>query len=97
MSARIPQPCDGLRGDHDGPVRFYRTGWKCNAHSPWAEAGLDEPKPGPGMPSAAWTTPSPINDSRVADARAVASGKRRSNPQAYKAARAAVDHRKDQP
>lgn len=38
MSARVPEPCDGIRGDHDGPVRFFRTGWKCRAHSPEAEA-----------------------------------------------------------
>jgi hypothetical protein len=43
------------------------------------------------MPAAAWTTPSPLNDSRVHDARAVASGKRRSSPQTYRAAQAAVD------
>jgi len=77
---------------HDGPVRFYLTGWKCKTHSPWALAGRPEPQPGPGLPSGAWTTPSPISDSRVADARAIASGKRRSNPQAYRAAQAAVRH-----
>lgn len=92
MSARDPEPCDGLTGEHEGPVRFYRTGWKCNAHSAWAEAGQDEPKPGPGMPAGAWTTPSPISDSAVFDDRAIASGKRRSNPQAYRAAQAAVHH-----
>lgn len=91
MSARVPEPCDGSRGEHTGAVRFYRTGWKCNTHSPWALAGQPEPQPGPGMPAGAWLTPSPINDSRVHDARAVASGKRRSNPQAYRAAQAAVD------
>ncbi|MFE9448356.1 hypothetical protein [Streptomyces sp. NPDC006739] len=90
MSARVPEPCGGLTGAHDGPVRFYRTGWKCNAHSPWAEAGQDEPQPGPGMPAAAWTTPSPQSASAVFDNRAIASGKRRSSPAAYRAARAAV-------
>lgn len=93
MSARTPGPCEGLKGEHDGPVRFYVTGWKCNAHSPWAEAGRPEPLPGPGMPAGAWTTPSPLNDSRVHDARSIASGKRRSSPQAYRAAQAAVDHK----
>jgi len=93
MSARDPEPCDGLTGDHDGPIRFYRTGWKCSTHSPWAETGQDEPQPGPGMPAAAWTTPSPINDSRVADARAVASGKRRSTSATYRAAQAAVQQK----
>jgi hypothetical protein len=93
MSARASKPCDGMTGEHTGPVRFYRTGWKCNAHSPWAEQGLPEPQPGPGTPAGAWTTPSPLSDSRVHDARAIASGKRRSNPQAYRAAQAAVDHK----
>ncbi|MFH9823061.1 hypothetical protein [Streptomyces bobili] len=92
MSARTPEPCDGLTGEHTGPVRFYVTGWKCSTHSPWALAGLKEPTPGPGMPAAAWTTPSPLSDSRVHDARAIASGKRRSNPAAYRAAQAAVHH-----
>ncbi|MCX5522251.1 hypothetical protein OG342_05130 [Streptomyces bobili] len=95
MSARVPEPCDGLTGDHDGRVRFYLTGWKCDIHAPWALAGLAEPTPGPGLPAAAWTTPSPLSDSRVHDARAIASGKRRSNPAAYRAAQAAT--RKDQP
>jgi len=92
VSARTPEPCDGFTGEHTGSVRFYLTGWKCNAHSPWALAGLPEPQPGPGLPAGAWSTPSPISDSRVHDDRAVASGKRRSNPQAYRAAQAAVAH-----
>jgi hypothetical protein len=73
-------------------VRPYLTGPCCPDHTPNALRGLPEPPPGPGMPAAAWTTPSPISDSRVADARAIASGKRRSNPQAYRAAQAAVHH-----
>ncbi|MFF9758606.1 hypothetical protein ACF1G4_03395 [Streptomyces caelestis] len=73
-------------------VRQYLTGPRCPAHTPRALLGLPENPPGPGMPATAWTTPSPINDSRVADARAVASGKRRSTPNAYRAAQAAVDH-----
>jgi hypothetical protein len=74
-------------------VRAFLTGPRCPAHTPSALAGIDEPEPGPGMPAAAWTTPSPINDSRVHDARAVASGKRRSSPHAYRAAQAAVGQR----
>ncbi|MFI1702002.1 hypothetical protein ACH419_39480 [Streptomyces bobili] len=92
MSARDPEPCDVPRGDHDGDPRFYATGWKCDRHAPWAQAGLAEPEPGPGLPAGAWTTASPISDSRVHDDRAVASGKRRSSPQAYRAAQAAVHH-----
>jgi DNA-binding NarL/FixJ family response regulator len=30
----VPEPCDGVNGEHAGPVRFYRTGWKCSAHAP---------------------------------------------------------------
>jgi hypothetical protein len=75
-------------------IRHFLPGYRCPAHTPRALEGLPEVEPGPGLPAGAWSTPSPINDSRVHDARAVASGKRRSNPNAYKAARAAVD-RKD--
>jgi hypothetical protein len=90
MSSRIPQPCDVPNGAHTGELRFYISGWKCDAHAPWAVKGLPKPQPGPGLPAAAWTTPSPLSDSRVHDVRAVASGKRRSTPQAYRAAQAAV-------
>lgn len=71
-------------------VRRFLPGFACPAHTPNALRGLPEVPPGPGYPAGAWTTPSPISDSRVHDARAVASGKRRSSPQAYRAAQAAV-------
>jgi len=71
-------------------VRPYLTGPRCPAHTPRALQGLKENEPGPGMPASAWTTPSPLSDSRVHDARAIASGKRRSHPNAYRAAQAAV-------
>ncbi|WP_151480650.1 hypothetical protein [Streptomyces albicerus] len=93
MSARDPEPCDGLTGDHAGPVRFYLTGWKCNTHSPWAEAGQHEPQPGYGPPPNT-LPPSPIAASAVFDQKAIATGKRRSNPHTYRAAQAAVN-RKD--
>lgn len=48
MNGRATEPCDVPRGDHDGEVRFYVTGWKCDAHSPWAAKGLAQPAPGPG-------------------------------------------------
>ena len=57
-------------------VRLYLTGDRCPAHTPRALQGLDEIPPGPGLPATAWTTPSPLNDSRVHDNQAVASGKR---------------------
>src|SRR5690606_40413569 len=43
-------------------VRLYLTGDRCPAHTPRALQGLDEIPPGPGLPAAAWTTPSPLND-----------------------------------
>lgn len=91
-SARVPEPCDGLTGDHDGPVRFYRTGWKCNTHSPWAEAGQDEPKPGYGQTPKS-LPPSPLAASAVFDNQAIAKSKRRSSPEAYRAAQDAVAHK----
>ncbi|MCP9205544.1 hypothetical protein [Streptomyces cucumeris] len=87
-------------GHWDGPaaqychtradVHRYVIGWRCPLHTPAAVAGRPEPQPGPGLPAAAWTTLSPLSASRVADARAIASGKRRSHQPAYRAAQAAV-------
>lgn len=71
-------------------ARRYLNSIVCPLHTPCALAGKPEPQPGPGLPAGAWSTPSPLSDSRVHDARAVASGKRRSNPQAFRAAQAAV-------
>jgi hypothetical protein len=71
-------------------VRHFLPGHRCPLHTPNALRGLPEIPPGPGMPAAAWTTPSPLSDSRIHDARAIASGKRRSNPNTYRAAQAAV-------
>ncbi|GGW41108.1 hypothetical protein [Streptomyces xantholiticus] len=99
IAAELPdrpaRVCDVPQAEHTGPVRPYPCGPRCSAHSPWAQAGRPEPKPGPGLPKGAWSTPSPLNDSRVHDARAVASGKRRSTPTTYRAAQAAVNPRKD--
>ena len=71
-------------------VRRYVIGWRCPDHTPAAMAGRPEPQPGPGMPAGAWSTLSPLSASRVYDARAVASGKRRSNANESRAAQAAV-------
>lgn len=95
MSARDPEPCD-TPGDHDGPVRFYRTGWRCNAHSPWAQAGQKEPQPGTAPPPSSLPL-SPLSASRIHDERAIASGKRRSSPHTYRAAKDAVNNRKEHP
>jgi hypothetical protein len=70
---------------------LFLTGLCCPAHTPNALRGLPEIPPGPGLPATAWTTPSPLSESRVADARAIASGKRRSSQQAYRAAQAATN------
>lgn len=77
-------------------VRPYLSGPRCPAHTPAALAGNAE-APTTDSPSPRSLPPSPLNDSRVHDARAVASGKRRSAPQTYRAAQAAVNHRKEQP
>ncbi|MFC7909030.1 hypothetical protein [Streptomyces nigra] len=71
-------------------VRLYLIGPRCPDHTPRALQGRPEIPPGPGLPPGAWTTPSPLAASRVHDAQAIASGKRRSSPQAYRAAQAAT-------
>ncbi len=76
-------------------ARPYPCGWRCDRHTPNALAGRPETPPGPGLPNGAWSTLSPLAASAVFDERAIASGKRRSNPAAYRAAKAAVQNRKD--
>jgi hypothetical protein len=90
---RDPQPCDVPASHAPGPIRPYVCGWRCPAHTPAAQAGRPEPPPGPGPLPGAWATPTPQGVAHVLDERAIASGKRRSNPAAYKAAVAAT--RKD--
>lgn len=94
MSSSEPEPCDVPNGDHEGRLRFYANGWKCDTHSPWADRGMAEPQPGYGA-SPRDLPPSPIADSAVFDQHAIASGKRRSSPQAYRAAQAATANRKE--
>lgn len=79
-------------------VRPYLTGPRCPLHTPSALAGRPEAPPGPGLPASAWSTLSPLSASRVHDARAIASGKRRAHHHAeYRAAQAAVSdtHQQD--
>jgi hypothetical protein len=95
VTGRHREPCghyDGTTARHCGAedVRHYLTGWRCPQHTPAAIAGHPEPPEGPGWPAGAWTTPAPDNTSALIDNRAVASGKRRSNPATYRAAQAAV-------
>lgn len=88
MTERQIKPCSVPAPPHDGPARLYPCGWRCVRHTPAAQAGRPEPVPGPGYTPQA--TPTPLGDSRVADVRAVASGKRRASITAYRAAQAAV-------
>lgn len=92
MSSHEPEPCDVPNGEHNGRLRFYPCGWRCNAHSPWAERGMKEPKPSSSLPASALPL-SPLSTSAVFDQKAIASGRRRSSPQAYRAAQAAVAHK----
>lgn len=89
MTAREPGSCDTPNGEHVGRSRLYPCGWRCSAHAPWAEAGLPEPLPGPGLPHGT-RIPAPMSASALIDDRAIASGKRRSSPGAYREAQAAV-------
>jgi len=77
----------------------YITGLRCPDHTPARLAGRPETVPDPartltGLRKAAGVDPTapmtPAGET-VVDARAKASGKRRSSPQDYRAARAAVD------
>lgn len=70
------------------PARPYRTGLCCPDHTPAALAGRPEPVPGPGYTPQCLATPA--SASALMDARAVASGKRRSTPQTYRLAQAAT-------
>ncbi|WP_405909600.1 hypothetical protein OG742_37360 [Streptomyces sp. NBC_00828] len=91
---RRPGECGHVQAPHAlARARLFPCGWRCTLHTPNALAGKPEPPPGPGLPPGAWTTPGPINDSRIHDQRAIATGKRRSHPAAYRAAQAAADHR----
>jgi hypothetical protein len=75
-------------------VRLHLTGLCCPLHTPNALKGLPEAPPGPGWPAAAWTTLSPLSASALLDERAVASGRRRSSPHVYAAAKGAEAERK---
>ena len=76
-------------------IREYLPGLRCPLHTPSALAGKPEPRPGPGIPADAWTTPSPQAASAVFDQGAIRSGKRRSAPHTYRAAQAARRHQRE--
>lgn len=83
-------------------VRAYLTGWRCPAHSPAAVAGNSESTPDPSRTLSALREKAglpldpapPIASSSLNDERAIASGKRRSSTNNYRAARAAEGQRK---
>lgn len=94
----MSRPCEQATGpvEHCGAqARHFRTGWRCTKHTPAAENGRPEPQPGPGYTPQA--LPTPQSASALVDARAVASGRRRSNPQTYRLAQAATGRRTDAP
>jgi hypothetical protein len=81
-------------------TRLYTTGRRCPAHTPSALLGRPEPEPDPGSTLAALleragrrgigTSPAPT----LVDDRAIASGRRRASPAAYRAAVAAEEERR---
>jgi hypothetical protein len=82
------------------PSRLYQTGDCCPLHTPAAVAGRPETYADPELTAEALYEKRGIkhgflaNDSSLIDDRAVASGRRRSNPHTWKAARAAEEERK---
>lgn len=69
-------------------ARPYAVGPRCPHHTPAAQSGRPEPVPGPGyIPQ---RLPTPQSASALVDARAVATGKRRSSTQDYRLAQAAT-------
>ncbi|CAG6392737.1 hypothetical protein NMG29_06475 [Streptomyces cocklensis] len=91
MKRRLSPPCQTPEPRHSlTRARLYPSGWECDRHAPWARKGLPEPLPGPGWPSAAWTTPAGQGVASLIDERAIARGKRRASQTDYRAAQAAV-------
>jgi hypothetical protein len=83
--------CDHWDGSaHCGrpDTRHYLTGIRCPAHTPAAIAG--HPEPGQTATTVGPRAQTPQSDSRVNDDRAIASGKRRSNPARFREAQARV-------
>ncbi|MFD5081891.1 hypothetical protein ACFWOG_04515 [Kitasatospora sp. NPDC058406] len=80
--------CGAGTGPCGADGRLYPCGWRCPTHTPAAQAGRPEPEPGPGYTPQA--LPTPQSASALVDARAVATGKRRSSTQDYRLAQAAT-------
>lgn len=87
---------DGEAGEFCAATDFrpFHNGPRCPLHTPAALAGRPETPEGPGWPAHAWTTPTSQAAAALIDERAVASGKRRASPQAYRAAQAAEAERR---
>jgi len=83
--------------DADTEIRAYLNGMVCPAHTPARQAGRPEHVPDPELTLDA-LRPAPyvfnLNDTALIDQRAVASGRRRSTPEQYRAAQAAEAERK---
>jgi hypothetical protein len=77
--------------DCSAPARPYPEGWRCAAHSPLGRLGLPDHPPGPGWPRIPPRAPSSYT--ALNDQRAIASGKRRSTPAAYRQARTQLAQR----
>ena len=95
---RGPASCThyiGAEQRHCGatPATRHANWWACVDHTPAALAGQPEPPQGTGPLPGAWTTPTPQSASALVDNRAIASGKRRSTPTDYQAAKAAVNRK----
>lgn len=89
-------------GTSSAAVRLFTVGSRCPEHTPAALDGKPETVPDPSRTLAALREAAgipvdnapPIAASSLLDERASASGKRRSSPNTYRAARAAEDRRK---
>jgi hypothetical protein len=85
------------------PTRRYLTGNRCQQHTPAALADRPEVAPAPaltltGLRTAAGIAPNlvaPLTAGALIDERAVASGRRRSGVETFRAARDAEQARKD--
>jgi hypothetical protein len=84
----------GMRDCGATPTRQYVQGHRCADHTPARQAG--RPEPATPDPARAWKalTPLPDGASRLADDRAIASGKRRASPARYQEAVQAEEARK---
>lgn len=86
------------------PAKLYPAGWRCEDCTPARCAGRPEPPtPDPALTLDGFRKAAGIvwsfrrTDTALNDDRAIASGRRRSSPAAYRAARAAEEARRTKP